>query len=81
MTKEQAQQIPELQIHPNDLVEDCFYYQLAKAGRLSNEQGRKALQRLKGRESDPCYKGSFIVADMMIHNLDRFGVACIDWCG
>lgn len=80
MTKQEAQQIPDLQIHPNDLVEDCFYYRMAVAGRISNEQGQKALQRLKGKEDDPCYKGSFIVADLMIRNLDKYGVACIDWC-
>lgn len=80
MTKSEASGIPELQIHPNDLVEDCFYYRMAVAGRISNEQGQKALQRLKGKEDDPCYKGSFIVADLMIANLDRYGVACIDWC-
>ena len=80
MTRNEALSIPELQIHPDGLVEDCFYYRLAQQGRLSDEQGRKALERLKGRESDPCYRGSFIVADMMIQNLDRFGVPCIDWC-
>lgn len=80
MTKSEALSIPGLQIHPNGLVEDCFYYRLAMQGRLSDEQGQKALERLKGKENDPCYKGSFIVADMMIRNLDRFGVACIDWC-
>lgn len=80
MTKSEASAIPELQIHPNELVEDCFYYRMAVAGRISNEQGQKALQRLKGKEDDPCYKGSFIVADMMIANLDKYGVACIDWC-
>lgn len=80
MTKSEASGIPELQIHPNELVEDCFYYRMAVAGRISNEQGDKALQRLKGKEDDPCYKGAFIVADMMIANLDRYGVPCIDWC-
>ena len=79
MKKEQASKIPELQIHPNDLVEDCFYYKLAKAGRISNEQGQNALERLCGKENDPCYKGSFIVADMMIANLDHYGCACVDW--
>ena len=80
MTKSEADLIPELQIHPNGLVEDCFYYRMAQLGRLSEEQGQKALQRLKGCEKDPLYTGSFIVADMMIANLDRYGVACIDWC-
>lgn len=80
MTKTEAYKIPELQITPNDLVEDCFYFRMAVLGRISNEQGQKALQRLKGKEDDPCYKGSFIVADLMIRNLDKYGVACIDWC-
>lgn len=80
MTKSEALNIPDLQIHPNELVEDCFYYKLAKAGRLSDEQGQKALGRLKGKENDPCYKGAFIVADIMLQNLDKYGVACIDWC-
>ena len=80
MTKSEASAIPELQIHPNDLVEDCFYYRMAVLGRISNEQGDKALQRLKDKENDPCYQGAFIVADMMIANLDKYGVACIDWC-
>lgn len=79
MTRNEAQQIPDLQIHPDGLVEDCFYYKMAQLGRLSGEQGKKALERLKGKEDDPCYKGSFIVADMMIRNLDKYGVACADW--
>ena len=79
MTKEQASQIPELQIHPDGLVEDCFYYRLAMLNRLSDEQGRKALDRLRGKEHDPCYTGAFIVADMMVHNIDTYGIPCIDW--
>ncbi len=80
MTKEEALKIPELQIFPNNLVEDCFYYKLAMAGRLSEVQGQKALKRLQGKENDPCYRGSFIVADLMIDNLDRYGVPCAAWC-
>ena len=80
MKKGEASAVPELQIHPDELVEDCFYYRMAVAGRISNEQGRKALLRLKGKEDNPCYKGAFIVADMMIANLDQYGVPCIDWC-
>lgn len=80
MTKQEAQEIPELQIFPNELVEDCFYYKMSQAGRLSDEQGRKALERLKARESDPCYKGAFIVASLMLSNLDRYGVPCAAWC-
>ncbi len=80
MTREEALQIPELQITPDDLVEDCFYYKMAKAGRISEEHCAKALKRLQGRESEPCYKGAFVVADMMIANIDKYGVACAAWC-
>ena len=80
MTKEQAEQIPELRIYPNDLVEDCFYYKMAKAGKISEESGKKALDRLKGKENDPCYKGAFIVADMMIANIAKYGIPCAAWC-
>ena len=80
MTKEQAEQIPELRIYPNDLVEDCFYYKMAKAGKISEESGKKALDRLKGKEHDPCYKGAFIVADMMIANIEKYGIPCAAWC-
>ena len=79
MTKEEALQIPDLQIFPNDLIEDCFYYRLAMAGRISKEQGQKALARLHGKESDPCYRGSFIVADIMIANLEKYGIPCAAW--
>lgn len=79
MDKEEASKIPELQIHPDSLIEDCFYYRMAQSGRISDEQGRKASERLRGREDEPCYKGAFIVADMMIANIDKYGVACIDW--
>lgn len=80
MTKEEAHNIPSLIIHPNGLVEDCFYFRLAMLGRLSNEQGEKAKSRLKGKENLSEYTGAFIVADIMIANLDRYGVPCIDWC-
>ena len=80
MTKEEALQIPELQITPDDLVEDCFYYRLAQAGKLQTEKGQKALERIRGKESDPCYKGAFIVADLMLANLEKYGVPCAAWC-
>ena len=80
MKKEEALKIPSLQIFPNELVEDCFYYKMAMAGKLSEEQGRKALERLKDKKSDPCYKGAFVVADMMIENLEKYGIPCAAWC-
>ena len=80
MKKSEALAIPELQIFPDDLVEDCFYYKIAKEGRISEQHASKAISRLKDRESDPCYRGAFIVADMMIANLDRYGIPCAAWC-
>lgn len=80
MTKEEALRIPELQIKPNELVEDCFFYKMAKAGRISTVHAQKALDRLKDEVNNPCYKGAFIVADMMIANIERYGVPCAAWC-
>lgn len=80
MTKEEALKIPELKIFPNGLLEDCFYYKLAKAGRLSEEEGRKALERVEAEKNNPLYEGCLIVADLMVKNLDQFGVACAAWC-
>lgn len=79
MTKEEAKLIPELQINPNDLVEDCFYYKLTLDGRLSEEHGQKALPRMKGKEDDPCYQGAFVVARMMMANLEKYGTPCAAW--
>lgn len=78
MTKEEAAGIPELQIHPNGLVEDAFFYKLAKAGKLSKEEGYAAEKRLD--PSDPCYQGALFVADLMLENLEKYGVPCVDWC-
>lgn len=80
MTKEEALQIPELKIFPNGLIEDCFFYKMAKAGRLPEEEGRKALARLRGQQDDPCYIGAMAVATLMINNLDKYGVPCAAWC-
>lgn len=80
MKRKDAILIPELQIHPNGLIEDCFFYLMAKNGRIPEEEAGKALERLRGKEDDPCYEGSFIVAEMMVSNLDKYGVACADWC-
>lgn len=79
MTKSEAAQIPDLQIFPDNLVEDCFYYLMAKDGKLSKEKGQEAFLRLRGMESDPCYQGAFVVARMMIKNLEKYGIPCVAW--
>ena len=80
MTKTEAEKIPALQIHPNGLLEDCFFYKMAVAGKLSDEQGRKAQERLKAYQSDPILNAALTIADLMLENLDKYGVACVDWC-
>lgn len=79
MTKAEALEIPDLQIKPNALIEDCFYYKLALAGKLSEEQGKKALKRLEGKENDPIYIGCMAVAGLMVQNLEKYGVPCAEW--
>lgn len=51
MTKEEALKIPELQITPNDLVEDCFYYKMALAGKISEAMRRKLFHGLKAKRT------------------------------
>lgn len=79
MTKAEAAKIPDLQIHPDELVEDCFYCQLAMKGLLSDEQGRKAANRIAEMAEGPKLFGAIIVADMMVKNLERYGCPCVDW--
>ena len=79
MTKAEAAQITDLQIFPDDLVEDCFYYLMAKEGKLPKDEGQKAFSRLRGMESDPCYQGAFVVARMMIANIEKYGIPCVAW--
>jgi hypothetical protein len=79
MKKEDALKIPELQIFPDDLIEDCFFYLLAEKGKLSEEQRRKAIDRLHGRMDEDTLRGSMIVARMMCDNLEKYGVACAGW--
>lgn len=79
MTKQEALQIPELQITPDELVEDCFFYKMAKAGKIPSEHAEKALRRLEDKVEDPCFEGAFIVADMMIANIEKYGLACAAW--
>lgn len=84
MTKSEALQIPDLCIEVTPLVEDLFYCILTEAGELSTEAGDKSAQRVK----DLCMKSqetpellqSFALADKMHKNLQKYGVACAEWC-
>lgn len=83
MTKEEALQIPSMRIEVDSFIEDCFYFLLAQKGKLSPEQAAKA-QKNAGRMSDTYdletyYKG-MLIAQAMLCNIEKYGVACADWC-
>lgn len=79
MTKQEARKIKDLQIHPTPLVEDCFYLKMAIDGKISEEKGLNALNRIKDCYDDAAIRRSLLMAGVMIENLKKYGVACIDW--
>lgn len=79
MTRKEAIKIPELHIAPNGLIEDCFFSKMAEMGMLSDEQAAGANERLKKQKDNPNFAASVIVADLMVNNVEKFGVACIEW--
>ena len=86
MTKEQASQIPELDIHVTPLIEDLFYCILAEVGEISEEAGKAAHKRVvdlckKSGNTAPPLKRSFEQAARMHENVQKYGVACVEWCG
>lgn len=81
MTKEQALLIPELDIDVTELVEDAFYLKLAVDGKISEEEGQKAAERIHSRyENSAQLTDALNTADEMIYNLECYGVACAAWC-
>ena len=79
MTFDEIKQIPDLQIELTPLIEDCFYFQMALAGKISDEKGQEAMDRMDLRRNDPDYKKSFETARKMMANLKKYGVACAAW--
>lgn len=79
MTKQQAAQIPDLQLQVDDLAEQCFYVKMALLGRISDDAGEKNYDNIKGRYTKEEYKQALDTADQMIDNLDKYGVPCADW--
>lgn len=79
MTKQQAAQIPDLQLQVDDLAEQCFYVKMALLGRISDDAGEKNYDNIKGRYTKEQYKQALDIADQMIDNLDKYGVPCADW--
>lgn len=78
MTKEEALQIPDLNIEVTDLIEDCFYLKMALDKRMSKEKGKEAFARIKERNED--IADALEIADKMIDNLVMYGVPCAAWC-
>lgn len=78
MTKEEAMLIPDLQIHPDELTEDVFYWGMAKMGRISDEHMEKSINRMK-KYAKAVPVNVLMNARQMIDNVDKYGVACIDW--
>lgn len=75
MTFDEIIEIPDLQIDVTDVVEDCFYYKMFLLGRISLEAGMKAEERLMFKYTQKELENAFALADRMIDNIDKYGVA------
>lgn len=81
MTKQEAQNIPDLDIRVTELIEDAFYLKMAVDGRLSEEAGQRAANRLhKTYGTHEQLMDALYTADVMIDNLHKYGIACAQWC-
>ena len=69
----------DLNIKVTPLVEDCFYLLLAINDEISEEQGAKVYDRIKGAWTKREYEEAFLTAQRMIENLKKYGVACAEW--
>ena len=79
MTKEEALKIPDLQIEVDELTEDAFFWGMAQEGRISSEHADKAIKRIE-KYTDEIPLEVFIKVQKMIKNIDKYGVACAEWC-
>lgn len=79
MTKYEARGIEDLNIHPDELTEDLFYYEMAQRGFIPKEHAEKAIKRIES-EWDEIPVTYMRMAVQMVKNVERYGVACIDWC-
>lgn len=75
MTFDEIREIPDLQIDVTDVVEDCFYYKMFLLGRISLEAGMKAEERLMFKYTQKELENAFALADRMIDNIDKYGIA------
>ena len=80
MTFQEIAQIPDLQITVTPLVEDAFYLKKALADELSVTAGTKAVERMQrdGYSQEEIYN-ALQMADRMLANIKKYGVACAAW--
>lgn len=79
MTKYEARGIEDLQISPNELEEDLFYWELAGRGIIPDEHAKKAIDRMK-TYTDEIPQESLQKVKQMVDNVEKYGVACYGWC-
>lgn len=86
MTKQEALQIPDLNIEVTPLVEDFFYSILEGKGEIKHSGANDRIKTLaedytSGKVKElPPFMQAVDAAKRMYDNLQRYGVACADWC-
>ena len=69
----------DLDIEVTPLAEDFFYLLLAADKKISEEQGMKIYDRIKGKWSKEEYLQAIKTAQKMVKNVEKYGVACSAW--
>lgn len=86
MTKQEALQIPDLCIEVTPLVEDFFYSMLESKGEITHSGANDRIKELSENYLNgkvkklPPFMQAVETAEKMYNNLQRYGVACADWC-
>lgn len=86
MTRQEALQIPDLCIKVTPLIEDFFYSMLEGKGEIKHSGANDRIKTLaedytNGKVKElPPFMQAVDAAKQMYDNLQRYGVACADWC-
>ena len=86
MTKQEALQIPDLCIEVTPLVEDFFYSMLEGKGEIQHSGANDRIKTLaedytSGKVKElPPFMQAVEMAEKLYNNLQKYGVACADWC-
>lgn len=86
MTRQEALQIPDLCIEVTPLVEDFFYSMLEGKGEINHSGSNDRIKTLaedylNGKVKElPPFMQAVDAAKRMYDNLQRYGVACAEWC-